>query len=106
MGYTLIELVEIEGTNILGTAMRFTVIVNVDTLATAEITIEDPGDVSKVDEASMTKAADGVYTYVWQSDKDDDEGDYTVIFQLTGDESGDSTTVSHQTFIMEESEID
>ena len=84
----------------LGTAVKFTIMISVATATTATITIESPGDVVVIDDASMTKDADYVYSYIWQSSEYPTgiEGEYDVITKVTY--SG-YTGVSQETFIME-----
>jgi hypothetical protein len=70
----------------LGTAVKITVNINIATASTATISIYDPSYATKVNAATMTKTADGVYTYIYQSATTDDDGDYlvTVSFSYGG----------------------
>jgi hypothetical protein len=46
------------------------------------MSIKDVFGRSKIDNAAMTKLADGVYEYVWQSDVTDEEGDYYALIKI------------------------
>lgn len=61
-----------------GTAIKISIIVNVATLSSCTITIDDPSDVSKVSSVNMTKEADRVYYYIWQSSDGDTAGTYKI----------------------------
>lgn len=75
---------------VLGTAVVITFILDdTDTLDTCKITIWDSCDSKQVNSANMTKSANKVYTYTYQSDEDDEEGKYTVQIDAT---SGSYTT--------------
>jgi len=67
----------------LGTAVKISAIIDVDTATSAKITIEDPSGVEKVDDADMTKEDDRVYYYIYQSDENDSEGTYKIIIKIT-----------------------
>ena len=76
-----------------GSAIKFTVLLNIDTASSATITIDDPTEAVKVDGATMTKDADGVYSYIYQSSTSNEEGDW--IYQplkkeAEGQEGGDA----------------
>jgi len=62
----------------LGTAVKITALLNIATATSITITIDDPSESVKVNAASMTKEADGVYTYIYQSASTDDDGDYVM----------------------------
>ena len=51
----------------IGSSIKFTVVINVDTATSAKITIENPSGSEIIDAVNMTREADRVYTYVWQS---------------------------------------
>jgi hypothetical protein len=85
----------------LGTAVKITTIINIDTATTAIITIEDPDDIKKVTDATMTKSADGVYSYIYQSTSTDTEGEYIITISIT---YGGYISVVQDTFILEEQE--
>ena len=67
---------------ILGTALKLTIALDIDTATTAQIQIEDPSRVNKLDYTDMTKEADGIYSYVWQSDEDDNNGTWVATFKI------------------------
>ena len=67
---------------ILGTSLKFTIALDIDTATTAQIQIEDPSRVNKLDYTNMVKTADGIYTYIWQSDEDYTEGTWVVTFKI------------------------
>ena len=68
---------------ILGTAIRITTILDIATATSAKITIEDSAGTEKVTRTDMTKEEDKVYSYIYQSDDDDNSGTYTVIIEIT-----------------------
>ena len=69
----------------LGTAIKITTILNIDTATTATITIKDSSDSSKVTSTTMTKDQNKVYYYIWQSTNTatDNEGTYTAEITVT-----------------------
>ena len=69
----------------LGTAVKITTVLSVNTADTAKITIDDPTEAVMVNNVDMTKEADKIYSYVYQSDEDDDEGDYVITIKVTQD---------------------
>jgi len=77
---------------LLGTAVKITTILDTDT-ATCTITIEDPSDSEKVTNASMTKADNKVYYYIWQSSSNYNEGIYTCRITAV---SGDYTSIKEE----------
>lgn len=83
-----------KGKSVLGEAVKFTVILNIAT-ATCTITIEDPSLVDEVTNASMTKEADCIYSYTWQSVDDSYEGDYKVTVKAV---SGNYTSIKVDKF--------
>lgn len=85
-----------------GTAIKITVILTIPTATSAKITIDDPSETVKVNDADMTKEADKVYTYVWQSTKDtDQDGDYVVTISIS---SGGYTSISQDKFTLVDQE--
>jgi len=82
-------------TFLLGTAVKITTTLNIDTVTSAKITIYDSSLVKKVEEADMTKSADKVYTYIYQSDVDDINGLYVASMSLI---NGGYTTVEEEEF--------
>jgi len=85
----------------LGTAVKITTMLNIDTASTAKITIDDPTEAVEVNAANMTKDADGVYSYVYQSASSDNEGDYVATITIT---SGGYTSVVQHKFTLVEQE--
>lgn len=79
----------------LGTAVKITVLLNIETPTSAQITIEDPSGLEKVSRANMTKEADKVYSYIYQSDDDDNEGTYVAVIEIS---YGSYTSMSKATF--------
>jgi len=79
----------------LGTAVKLTITIDVSTATSALITIDDPTEIEKISDANMTKEADGVYTYTYQSLNTDTAGDYVVTFEIT---YGGYTAVTQETF--------
>jgi hypothetical protein len=69
---------DVKKTYVLGTAIKITAMLTVDTPTAITIDIEDPSEILKVDTVAMTKEADGVYSYIYQSDKEDLDGVYIV----------------------------
>ena len=63
---------------LLGTAIKIIALLNVATPTTATITIEDQGSIEKISDVAMTKDADAVYSYIWQSASTDNSGTYVA----------------------------
>ncbi len=82
---------------LLGTSVKVTALLNVDTVTSAAVTIKDPANVEKVIDGSMTNTANKVYTYIWQSPEDGVEGDYIVTISIT---QGAYTTVKQARFTL------
>lgn len=83
MSYPKIEYYKIEGNgDILGSSVKINVILNINTPTSIQIKIEDPTKVNKVSSANMTKEADSVYSYVYQSDIDDQSGSYVATVKV------------------------
>jgi len=78
----------------LGTAVKITAILDIDTADSAKITIKNPSGVEMVSDANMTKEQDRVYYYIYQSDEDDSEGTYKIIIEIT---YGSYTSVAEST---------
>ena len=85
----------------LGTAVKITVMLNIATASTATITIDNPSETVMIDSAAMTKAADGVYTYIYQSTSTDEEGTYIATISAS---YGGYTAVVQDSFILVEQE--
>ena len=86
---------------LLGTAVRITVILSIDTATSAKITIDDPSENIKVNNADMTKEADKVYSYVYQSLSTHDDGDYVATVSVV---SGGYTSVEQSKFTLVDQE--
>lgn len=84
-------------TFVLGSSIKITALLNVNTATTATITIFNPSEAKEITSAAMTKEENGVYYYTYASASDDDEGVYTAQITLT-DSSG--TAVVEDTFIL------
>lgn len=84
-------------TFILGTSLKFTTVLNVETAASALITIEDSTKLNKVTDGVMTKSSDNVYIYNWQSTENDNSGIYVVTFKVG---FGGMTSVREEKFEM------
>ncbi len=85
-----------------GTAIKITVILSINTADSVLITIDDPSEIEKISDAAMTKNADKVYSYIWQSTKDtDDDGNYVITVKAT---SGSYTSVMQSKFTLVEQE--
>ena len=63
----------------------------------AKITIFNGSDQKEVTSANMVKEADFVYSYVWQSNTNDDDGVYTAQIVIT---SGAYTSIEEHKFNM------
>ncbi len=80
---------------ILGTAVKITAILSINTADTAVITIKDPILTTKVNSASMAKDGNKVYSYPYQSISSDVEGVYIITVSIT---SGSYTAVIQDYF--------
>jgi len=80
-----------------GTALKITTVLSEVTADTCQITIDDPSATAQVDAASMTKEADYVYSYVYQSSTGNDEGDWVITIEAT---IGDYTSVTQRRFTL------
>lgn len=73
----------------LGDAIAIIAFINVDSADEAKITIEDAFDEVVVDAADMTQVADGIYSFVYQSEPDVvgsvAEGRYDVFVRIKKD---------------------
>lgn len=84
-------------TYIAGTSIRYVMIIS-ETSATCTITIRTPGSTDIVDAAAMTKDADYVYSYEYQTPSDDIyTGKWLITFRATLD---DLTALSQDRFIL------
>jgi len=62
----------------LGTAVEITTVLSRNNPNSVKITIEDAGETAQIVDATMTAGGANIYTYVWQSDIANTEGDYEV----------------------------
>ncbi len=85
----------------LGSSLKLTALISIDTADSAKITIDDASENEKITSADMSKEADKVYSYVYQSSVNDDEGDYVATITIV---SGAYTSVTQQKFTMVEQE--
>lgn len=92
MSYPRIDVVKINNSKILGTDVRITIILNIATASTATITIEDPVKTDKITDTAMTKDADNVYSYVYSSSEDDNDGTYIATIKI----SDGTDTIHHE----------
>lgn len=83
----------------LGTAIKIIAIINIDTATTATIKIVDPSSTTKINDVAMTKESNQVYSYVYQSNENDEEGKYIVTIKVT---SSGYTSVRQHYFEMQE----
>lgn len=89
------------GSFILGTAVKIVVKLNINTPTSAKITIDDPTDTERVSSANMTKDANKVYSYVYQSSTSYSYGEYRITIKIT---NGDYTSVSQNWFELKKQE--
>ena len=80
---------------ILGTAVEITSIFSIATATSATITILDSSLNVMINAANMTKQADKVYSYIYQSVSTDLDGLYTIRLAVT---SGGYTVISEDYF--------
>jgi hypothetical protein len=89
---------------LLGTALKFTVILDTadfDSISSVKITIDDPSEVEKVSDITMEQDSDKVYSYVWQSLASYQEGDYIATIEVV---LGSYTSVKQEKFTLVEQE--
>lgn len=60
------------------TAVTIQVKLDRDNPDSVTIEIEDPSDIVKVNYLAMTKLADNIYQYIWQSVETDQDGQYQI----------------------------
>ena len=70
-------------TFLLGTAVKITSMINIAEATTAKITIDDPSSTEKVTDAAMTKDADGIYSYIFQTVSTWTDGTYIATISYT-----------------------
>jgi len=81
----------------LDTGVKLTTLLSINTATTAKITIDDASEIEKVTLADMTKEANKVYTYIYQSVTSDNEGDYVATVTVT---YGGYTSVTQEKFTL------
>jgi len=84
-------------TFLLGTAVKISTFLNVENPTSAKIKIVDAGNVLQVDNADMTQDSPDIYSYIYQSESTDTEGECVVTISIT---SGGYTTVAQDTFTL------
>lgn len=99
MSFPIIEILKIEGEGILGTSVRFEAIVNIAVPTTVQITIEDSTKLNKVTDVNMTKEADNVFSYIYQSSSDDNTGTYVATIKIV---NGGNTILKEYSFTMKD----
>ena len=85
-------------THKLGSAIKISTILSIDTATSCLITIEDPAGTDIVEDIAMTKEMNKIYSYVYQSSSTGTSGDYTVTIEAS---SGGYTSVKQDIFTME-----
>ena len=88
-------------TYVIGSAVKITTVLNIETAVVAIVTIYDPNGSVKIDSADMTKDANNVYSYVYQSDEDDTAGEYVAKIEVTS--SGYVSVVEEKFTLLEQS---
>jgi hypothetical protein len=86
---------------VLGTCVEILAILN-GIADSVKITVADPCNNALVDEVTMTKLSNTVYSYSYQSASTNLEGNYIVTISVT---SGVNTAVKQESFVLEEQEI-
>lgn len=82
-----------------GSMVTFTVVLSVNQVDTATITIKNPMETVIVNAASMTKVTDRIYRYIHQSASTDETGDYVTTMKMT---SNGNTIVAQELFTLVE----
>ena len=85
----------------LGTAIKISTVISQNTASSAIISIKDPNETAQVSDANMTKEANKIYSYIYQSDEDDLDGDYIITIEIT---YGAYTSVIQDYFTLVEQE--
>jgi len=62
----------------LGTAIRITTVLSLANPTSVKITIKDQSNITMVNAASMTMDDPTVYTYIYQSNTTDSDGEYLI----------------------------
>jgi hypothetical protein len=74
----------------LGTSVKVVAILDIDTADNVRISIYDYASIELVNAVSMTKDANRVYSYTYQSNEDGSEGTYSIIVEAL---SGSNTSI-------------
>ena len=83
---------------LVGSAIKISAVISIDS-ATCTCTVKNESGQAKVTDASMTKIADKVYEYIFQSATTDDFGDYTAVVKIV---SASGTSYEKIEFTLEE----
>lgn len=81
-------------TFLLGTAVKVTTVLSVENATSVKITIYDPSNAEKLSLVSMSQDAPKVYSYVYQSESTDVDGDYVIT--ITAVYGGKTSVKQHQ----------
>lgn len=101
-----IKVIKVDGNLVLGSTIVITAVLEYDTTDsdTVKISIEDPNDTLKINEASMTKLSSTVYQYLYQSSiTNDDDGVWTATIKAS---SGSSIIYDSKTFEVAENPLE
>ena len=66
-----------------GTAVKITTILSINSPTTCKISIRDAANITQIDEVNMTQDNTNIYSYIYQSDVDDIDGEYKIIIDAT-----------------------
>jgi hypothetical protein len=83
----------------LGTAVKIQTVLSLNNPDIVTIEIEDPSEKVKLDYVNMTKIADNVYQYIYQSSTNDYDGEYKITIKA---KYGDYTSIDQNYFILED----
>lgn len=78
---------------LLGTAVKITTMLDIANPTSVSIKVADSADVVKQAYTIMTKDTDTVYSYIYQSNSNDNEGDYVITISVV---SGAYTAISQE----------
>jgi hypothetical protein len=67
----------------LGTAIKITTVLSLNSPSAVNITIKDNGGVIKANAVSMTSETLNIYSYIYQSAESDDDGKYEITIKAT-----------------------
>lgn len=83
----------------LGTAVKIQTVLSENNPDGVTIEIEDPNETVKINYVAMTKVADNVYQYIYQSATTDDAGEYKITIKAV---YGSYTSIEQSWFILED----